>query len=292
MELPRLRARPNGRPATRNGNFGNPSLGAIAEHRDAANWHIQRELMHRRKYWFMACLAASLPAVAIGAGACEAQGGAERVHLVELYTSEGCNSCPPAEKWMSSIRDSVQLIGLEFHVNYWDSTAWRDPYAKQAYANRQEARARRAAAQVYTPQIWLDGKLWRNWPKGDPPDVGQPTSANPAMALSVSAEAGEQVKVSVRTNSVANAERKRIYVALTENGLVQQIRGGENKGRWLEHDQVVRDFAGPLRLPEAQAELKLPAGAALQNVSVVAYVQDEDGGGTEQVLRLPLKECK
>jgi len=248
--------------------------------------------MRRYAVLLARALTASLMTLATAAAACEAQSGAERLHLVELYTSEGCNSCPPAEKWMSSIRDSKQLVGLEFHVDYWDSSAWHDPYAKHAYAQRQEAQARKASTQVYTPQVWVDGQLWRGWPKSDPPAVAQPATGDAALALRVSAEAGPSVRVRLQTTGGANAEHKRLYVALTENRLVQQIRGGENKGRRLEHDQVVRDFAGPLRLPEAQTELKLPDGAALANVAVVAYVQDEGDGAIEQVLRLPLTECK
>ncbi|MBS0582578.1 MAG: DUF1223 domain-containing protein [Proteobacteria bacterium] len=237
-------------------------------------------------------LTLSLTTGATGALACEAQSGAERAHLVELYTSEGCNSCPPAEKWMSSIRDKQGLVGLEFHVDYWDSTAWHDPYAKPAWARRQEAKARHARAQVYTPQVWLDGGLWKSWPKGDAPGAAQSASAQTPPSLRVSAEIGDSVKVRLQASAIENPGRKRFYVALTENRLAQDIRGGENKGRRLEHDQVVLDFIGPLRLPEAQVELKVPAAMALPNAAVVAFVQDEDGGETEQVQRLPLTECK
>lgn len=248
--------------------------------------------MHRYRYAFALHLAVALPAAAADAGTCEAQSGPERAHLVELYTSEGCSSCPPAEQWMSSIRDKQGLVGLEFHVDYWDSPAWRDPYAKQAYAKRQEAKAQRARVQVYTPQVWLDGRLWRGWPKGDPPGADEPVAGRAPVAFHVSADAGPSVAVRLRAGDTPDAQRKRFYVALTENRLAQQIHGGENKGRHLEHDQVVRDFAGPLRLPEAQTELKVPTGTILQNAAVVAYVQDEDDGGIEQVLRLPLTECK
>ena len=240
---------------------------------------------------FILCLALLAP-LAAQAGTCEVQGGATRAHLVELYTSEGCNSCPPAEQWMSSIRDKEGLVGLEFHVDYWDSPAWHDPYAKQAWARRQEVKAKQAKAQVYTPQIWLDGKLWKSWPKGDAPGAEQPAVAQMPLTLHLSAETGDKVKVRLQATGSENPEHKRFYVALTENRLAQEIRGGENKGRRLEHDQVVRDFIGPLRLPEAQAELKVPTGMALPNAAVVAFVQDEDGGEMVQVLRLPLTECK
>ena len=246
-------------------------------------------IRHRQK--FVAYASLSLLFGISSAGACEVQSGEQRAHLVELYTSEGCNSCPPAEQWMSSIRDKEQLIGLEFHVDYWDSAAWRDPYAKPAWAKRQETKARHASAQVYTPQIWLDGQLWRNWPKGDPPGAER-SASDGAVALRMSVDVAESVKVRVQANEPAAVQHKRLYVALTENRLAQQIRGGENKGRKLEHDQVVRDFAGPLNPPEAQVELKLPDGASWDNAAVVAYAQGEDDGVVAQVLRLPLKECK
>lgn len=248
--------------------------------------------MHKRSCATISIFVALLFALALNANACEAQSDAARAHLVELYTSEGCNSCPPAEQWMSSIRDKQGLVGLEFHVDYWDSPAWHDPYAKPAWAQRQEAKARRAKAQVYTPQIWLDGKLWKSWPKGDVAGAQEQASAQAPLTLRMSAQTGDKVKVSLQATGAENPERKRFYVALTENRLAQEIRGGENKGRRLEHDQVVRDFAGPLRLPDAQAELKIPAAMTLSNAAVVAFVQDEDGSEVEQVLRLPLTECK
>jgi hypothetical protein len=276
--------------STRAGNSGNPRSEVKGEHNmDMNDERAKRNPTQRYARAIASYLLLSLATAATGAVACEAQSGTERAHLIELYTSEGCNSCPPAEKWMSSIRDKQGLVGLEFHVDYWDSPAWRDPYAKQAWAKRQEAKARHAKTQVYTPQIWLDGKLWRNWPNGDAPGAEQ---AQAPMALQVSASAGDNVKVHLQASAQSGVEHKRFYVALTENRLAQEIRGGENKGRHLEHDQVVRDFAGPLRLPEAQAELKIPKAMALSNAAVVAFVQDEDGGEVEQVLRMPLTECK
>jgi len=248
--------------------------------------------MHRTRHAIALSCASALVCAPTGAATCEAQSASERTHLVELYTSEGCNSCPPAEKWMSSIRDKQGLVGLEFHVDYWDSPAWHDPYARPAWARRQQAKAQRARAQVYTPQIWLDGKLWKNWPKGDPPGATQAVSAQVPFTLRVAAETGDGIEVRLQASAAENPEHKRFYVALTENRLAQEISGGENKGRHLEHDQVVRDLQGPLRLPQAQAELKVPTAMAWANAAVVAFVQDEDDGETEQVLRLPLTECK
>src|SRR5450432_1306595 len=97
-------------------------------------------------------------AVPPAAGACTVNSTAERMHLVELYSSEGCDSCPPAERWMSSLRTHADVAGLEFHVDYWDNADWRDPYSQHAFSAHQDAISRRSnRGQVYTPQVWVDG---------------------------------------------------------------------------------------------------------------------------------------
>src|ERR1700746_1555748 len=88
--------------------------------------------------------------------ACEVAGSVARPHVVELYTSEGCDSCPPAERWMSTLLKHPDLVGLEFHVDYWDTSDWRDPFSQHAYTVRQQALSKRSNHnQTYTPQIWL-----------------------------------------------------------------------------------------------------------------------------------------
>jgi hypothetical protein len=85
--------------------------------------------------------------------------------------------------------------------------------------------------------------------------------------------------------------KQRFYVALTENGLGTTIRGGENKGRTLAHDQVVRAFAGPFDQAQADVNLKLPDKTDISKTSIVAFVQGENGGDVSQVVRLPLSQC-
>ena len=93
-------------------------------------------------------IAPLLLASATAGAACTAQSGADRPHVVELYTSEGCDSCPPAERWMSTLRKHSDLIGLEFHVDYWDGADFRDPFSDHAYTQRQQALARRDGHQT------------------------------------------------------------------------------------------------------------------------------------------------
>lgn len=222
--------------------------------------------------------------------ACSVRSIAEHPHLVELYTTQGCSSCPPAENWLSSLRGKTDVVGLAFHVDYWDTSSWSDPFDKHAYTERQIMLANRTKSkQYYTPQIWLDGQLWSDWPKGAPPTLY--AGPSPTLQLSVQ-KAASVLHTSVNvSNLTSNSGTLQAYVALSENGLSQQIKGGENQGLTLAQNQVVRAFAGPLQLPVAITNLTLPAKVDLAQSSVVAFLQDDQSGDVVQVVRLPLKEC-
>jgi hypothetical protein len=225
-----------------------------------------------------------------GNAACSTRSTDARMHVVELYTSEGCDSCPPAEHWMSSLLQHAELVGLEFHVNYWDSGEWNDPFDNAAFTERQRMISRRGAdGQYYTPQIWLDGKLWHNWPKGSPPEP----HAGHAPSLSLAAGLSDTLQARVDVEDAAGAtDDLGIYVAVTENGLSSTVRGGENRGKKLAHDEVVRALAGPLALPHATAEFRLPPKMDTAKSAIVAFVQSKGDGTIVQVVRLPLEQCR
>lgn len=240
--------------------------------------------------------ATALPAIiAVASGYawadCSSEARGPQLHLVELYTSEGCDSCPPAEKWVSSLRKHPELAGLEFHVDYFDSQQWTDPFANHAYTVRQQALAKRSNdGQYYTPQIWLDGRLWKNWPKGAPPALaGKPTST---LSAKVVMGAPLRATFDVSNPDVNNQSAPALYAAVIESGLSRSVTGGENKGKRLSHDDVVRAFVGPLPLPHAEVEFKLPKGVDLSHSDVVGFVQDERDGTVTQVARVPLDACQ
>jgi hypothetical protein len=249
----------------------------------------------RKTFLFLGLLAAVAPDLR---AACVAQSASERPHLVELYTAEGCSSCPPAERWMSSLRTSKDYIGLEFHVDYFDAQGWRDPYADPRYTARQRTLAKRGASGahfdteagiVYTPQVVVDGHVWKNWPKAAPPALG--SSEAPALSLDIALGTGIRAKVATSPGAALPAGY-RLYVALSENGLSSSVKAGENRGKRLDHDLVVRDLAGPLAPPQAEAELKLPSGFDPSKAAVVAFIEDIGNGEIVQALRLPLATCK
>jgi hypothetical protein len=218
---------------------------------------------------------------------CSAHSTAERPRLVELYTSEGCSSCPPAEAWMRSIRSDPRQVGLEFHVDYWDELGWPDPFADARYTARQREHAEREAKSiVYTPQIIVDGHVWKKWPAEPAPAA----SAAIAPALNVHVSRADAIAVEL-DGSAARANHDRMFVALTENNLASTVSAGENRGKRLAHDQVVRDFAGPFAPPRASVKLEPPRGLDAANASIVAFIENEASGEIVQVVRLALAEC-
>lgn len=220
--------------------------------------------------------------------ACVAQHGSPRPHLLELYTSEGCNSCPPAEEWLSKLRGQPLFAPLEFHVDYWDSESWRDPYADPRFTARQRKLVEHGDRdQVYTPQFALDGRIWKGWPKSRPPESGETRA--PALRLELVQRA--PLRVRVDTGAEADAKGDRVFVALTEDGLSNAVSGGENRGATLRHDHVVRAFAGPLALGRSEVDLAAPGDLKLGRSTLTAFVQNERDGRVVQVVRLPLADC-
>jgi hypothetical protein len=247
----------------------------------------------------LAALAAALPA---RAGQCAAKSSPRTAALVELYTSEGCSSCPPADHWLSTLRQAGQTRGevvpLALHVGYWDYIGWKDPYAKPAFAARQR---RIAALQhssfVYTPQVVLQGRDFRSWGSGAFERAVAKINARPARAtISLSLEPLRdgvlRVEVAARVPEPGRREAAALYLAAYQSRLVSRVDAGENQGRTLEHDFVVRDWVGPIefgadgRLRQVR-RLSLPSGAAAANSGAAAFVQDRASGEVLQALGLP-----
>src|SRR5579859_1713536 len=150
--------------------------------------------------------------------ACVAHSSASTPHLIELYTSEGCSSCPPAEAWIGTL-PPAQALALAFHVDYWDDLGWRDGFAQPQFTRQQRLAA---GGSVYTPELTLDGREWRAWSH-----AALPAAAAAPYALTLTVEAGDSV--SARLDGVP-AGALRVHFALVEEGLVRRIERGENAG--------------------------------------------------------------
>jgi len=245
--------------------------------------------------------AALCGAVAVDAAQCSAVSGERRVPLLELYTSEGCDSCPPADRWLSGLPGrgfgTDRVVALAFHVDYWNYIGWVDPFAQKRYSERQRhAAARNQSRFVYTPQLMVNGKdyrrgLWRD-------DFGDRVAAlnrdkpRADLRLALNASSGG-LAVSGDATVTVPAERAQaqVWLALYENRLASNVTAGENRGKRLEHDFVVRDIVGPLSV-DAQGKaainhrFRIEPGWKTKDLGVAAYVQNARSGDVLQSLAL------
>jgi len=203
--------------------------------------------------------------------------------LVELYTSEGCSSCPPADVLLSdlvkeSAGDDVAIYALAFHVPWWDNAAWKDRFSTEANGARQRSYGDQFGLQtIYTPQVVVNGRV--EFVGSSATSLRSAVArglATPAAAtLSLSAESAEDsVTVSVSTQGVLTGSQ--IVVAVVENGLASRVMGGENRGKGLHHDGVVRAMANTEAKPEVQLTVALPSDLTPTNASVIVWLQASD----------------
>lgn len=172
------------------------------------------------------------------ADACSATSARVAPSVVELYTSEGCSSCPPADRWLSTLKDDPSVVALAFHVDYWDRLGWKDRFASPAFTARQAAeQATNGARFSYTPQVVVDGRDRTDWSRARPASTAR-SPANVDVAL---AQRGDRFVATV-TPGAASPKRLAAYWAVTEQGHSTAVRAGENEGATLHHDFVVRDY--------------------------------------------------
>lgn len=238
-----------------------------------------------------------------GAAQCAAESGVRRVALLELYTSEGCDSCPPADRWVSALAgrglDPERVVTLGFHVDYWNYLGWNDPFARADYSARQRAANQRNKARVvYTPQLLLNGADYRRGTfKDDLADrVNAINQDQPGARISLKLATGPAGELSVQgTVAVAEAARKngaQAYLAVYENNLANAVTSGENRGKQLRHDFVVRALAGPFPVDPGGAAVfthrfRLDPGWKIADLRVASFVQNEHTGDVLQALALP-----
>ncbi len=185
----------------------------------------------RSAWMLLACISCAVSAEVFAASACVASSGAQRAVLLELYTSEGCDSCPPADRRLSQFRSQAEYAGrvvpLAFHVDYWDRLGWADRFASPQYTQRQYAMAGLAGSRlVYTPQFLKNGRDWRS--AASPLEGVGENLAGAKIVLELSVPGAGPLVIGGQV-SAANAAAE-TYIALYENNLESQVRAGENSG--------------------------------------------------------------
>ena len=168
------------------------------------------------------------------------QSEARQPLVVELFTSQGCSSCPPMERWLSGFKQETGLwrdyFPLAFHVTYWNYLGWRDPFSRRAFSRRQyDYLNHKGIAQVYTPQLVINGREWRPGGQGLLPDEAAMRPLVGKLSVTI---AGQAVTATFDSQLPSN-EGLTLHLALLGSGMATQVGRGENRGKYLREDFVV-----------------------------------------------------
>ncbi|TAM48649.1 MAG: DUF1223 domain-containing protein [Burkholderiaceae bacterium] len=219
---------------------------------------------------------------------CAGQSGSQVTPVIELYTSEGCSSCPPADRWLSSLKNQgagPAAVIEAFHVGYWDNLGWVDRFTSPAYTLRQrQIAAWTGQGSIYTPQVVRNGRDWRGW--GAPGT--HPTAASGVAGFDIALKASGPDRFEAIVTPRAGAPIVwSAYWTVTEDGYNSKVKAGENSGAFLQDDFVVRQYTpvGEYRTatPQELTLRSIPASARhARHINLVLF--DPKTGATLQAV--------
>jgi len=231
-----------------------------------------------------ACAISGAGSALASTAACKAESAATLTPVIELYTSEGCSSCPPADRWLSTLKASAasgRAVVQAFHVGYWDYIGWIDRFANPSYTDRQRQVARlNGQSGIYTPQLVRNGQDWRDYSHA----LG--SGAEPARArISLQKSADDAFEALVTPAEGVGAWGA--YWTVTEHGHSSKVKAGENSGEFLQHDFVVRQYvpAGEYH-GASKVTLRAVAGESSHPRQINLVVFEPKSGKTLQALSL------
>ena len=227
--------------------------------------------------------------------ACDVKSGARTAALVELYTSEGCSSCPPADQRLSQFPSREygldKVVPISLHVDYWDELGWKEPFAQPRFGERQSWLVRANGHKtVFTPHFFVSGTEVRDWRGGLVEELKRVTAEPARASLHIHAESAGARAISVAGSADATDRRGRLalFVALTEDRITSSVSAGENRGVTLSHDHVVRRWIGPVALNGAHADLAQVVAASRDwntgQLGIAGFVQDLETGQVLQAV--------
>lgn len=205
--------------------------------------------------------------------------GEKQTAVVELYTSEGCSSCPPADRWLSKLvevpADEIEVLALAFHVDYWDYLGWKDRFSSKDYTSRQRLLgANNLQRTIYTPEFFVNGMEAR----GSSNILDKIKEANTqkaplALKLTVS-RADDRLQLNLHSpgerGTVGQVHHRYLVY---ENHLATDVKRGENRGEKLKHQQVVRYMSDPMSLnTDNRHEIRIDPEWNPENVGVAVLV--------------------
>jgi hypothetical protein len=264
------------------------------------NHPITHRSIRPRFNWVVraAALVLSLMTFAVQAKVCSGQSPKHKISLVELYTSQGCSSCPPADQWLGTLTQRDDVVPLSLHVAYWDYIGWKDPFAKPEFAQRQRWLAQVTKANsVYTPGVFVGGGEFREWGSTFMQQrlFNRHTNSIAGATIKIEKVAGSSSlwRVSATMDASQPYDNKRLFVAGTKSGLVSKVKAGENHGRTLTNHHVVDFWSGAVNA-RGGSQFEWQGGIANEPDEVIAFVQDIKTGDVLQAFRLNTKseECR
>ncbi len=229
-----------------------------------------------------------------------ADSGGRSPVVVELFTSEGCSSCPPADDLLIRLEKEqsvpgAEIIALSEHVDYWNDIGWRDPFSSSLFTSRQQRYASALRGRgIYTPQMIVDGA--EEFVGSDPfhaADTIARAARKPKMRVQMQCD-GASVLIGVDGIPPGFRDAE-VLLAITEDGLSSDVRAGENRGRQMRHASIVRSLEPAGRVANGQfsskRSLKLNASWSRPNLSAVALVQDAKSLRLAGAAKLHLGAC-
>jgi hypothetical protein len=219
--------------------------------------------------------------------------GGDGFAVLELFTSEGCSSCPPADELLAHIQKeygNTPVYILAYHVDYWNRLGWKDSFSKPEFSKRQYQYSHQLNAQVYTPQLIVNGKA--EFVGSDASAItsavknalGSKTSA----VLTLEAEQkGNKVDFSYQINS--NVPADRLILAIVQKQAMSKVTGGENSGRTLNHIQIVRDVYNiDITARHGHQQIIIPETFNAMDWEIIGLLQDEQTGAIQGATRIKL----
>jgi hypothetical protein len=242
-----------------------------------------------------AMLALALLSPTLAGASCDVTSGPKTTALVELYTSEGCSSCPPADERLSQFpsRDygSVQVVPISLHVDYWDNLGWKEPFAQPQFSDRQSWLVHANGHKtVFTPHFFVSGIEVRDWRANLVDELKRVNAQAAGATIHLRSEASGQgaLVVSASASAPVSSDPLALFVAVTEDKLISNVSAGENRGVTLHHDHVVRQWIGPIPFNAGRADVRQAIAPRANwnpaNLGIVGFLQDMKTGHVLQAV--------
>lgn len=198
--------------------------------------------------------------------------------VLELFTSQGCSSCPPADRLLASYANREDIAALSFHVDYWNKLGWKDLFSNHEFTQRQKNYASTSGSNVYTPQIIINGEKEMVGSEEDKiaATIKQFQKQEPVSQIIIGEIKTGNEKVSVTYSVKGKLNNSVVNIALVQNKITTSIKAGENKGVTLTNYNVVRNFKtiSSIAAVKNETTIDMVSGIDKKNLSIILYLQD------------------